>query len=155
MRVVREAVAPALARAERELEAHHLSQWALVSYQINMLTARAVVLMKRGALHHFAETGALTGADVSQLEPVFDRAVYVLDTVRFSFAAPFRFWSIISHCARCQAPDASADGGPLKGMAAVPLPVVCEASELAVAGAGAAGPTPTVDVEPLSVHGGN
>mmetsp|Transcript_36306 Transcript_36306/g.85226 ORF Transcript_36306/g.85226 Transcript_36306/m.85226 type:complete len:1166 (-) Transcript_36306:63-3560(-) len=95
MQVVHEAVAPALARAERELIAHHERHWALVSLQINMLAARAATLRKRTAMEHMAESGALTDADVEQLVPVFDRAIYVLDTVRFSLLAPFRFKALI------------------------------------------------------------
>lgn len=91
MRVVREAVMPAVARARAELVGHHLERWSLVSFQINMLAARAAVLLKREEVDKIAETGALTDADVDQLGPVFDRSLYLLDTVRFSVFAPYRY----------------------------------------------------------------
>jgi pimeloyl-ACP methyl ester carboxylesterase len=89
--VVREAVLPVVARARARLHEHRLRYWSLTTLQINLLTARAAIDMKRHHVKALASSGDLTSTDVGQLTGALDSALYAVDTMRFSVFAPRRF----------------------------------------------------------------
>mmetsp|Transcript_3181 Transcript_3181/g.9209 ORF Transcript_3181/g.9209 Transcript_3181/m.9209 type:complete len:1144 (+) Transcript_3181:125-3556(+) len=112
LRVVKEAVDPVLRRAQKELEAHQAAHWSLVTLHINLLTARAAVEMKRDAVSKVAAQGTLSAADIVQIIPYFDSALYALDTVRHSLTAPISFRRALQRAQSAPQPATGAEGAP-------------------------------------------
>lgn len=84
------AIRSVIADAEKALHNHRVQFSALTSLQINVLTARAAVEMKRKRCLDLVHLGQLTTGDFSQLEEAFSRALFDLDAVRYSITASVR-----------------------------------------------------------------
>jgi len=116
---------PVVARARRALDEQHsasTSRWVITSFQINVLAARAAVLMKREAVHELQHEGTLTHADLEQLGLVFDRAHHVLDSVRVSLFGAHRFHAVMRRVMRnAPVPGAEVEMSTVEGGSAAGL----------------------------------